>query len=117
MRKCRPIGDWMRRCQHMVHPSFVPKPLHDGLWFGGEWGRRKNRRAEDLAYLFDQQMGRLRIPYFMRLAKGPARRAFLITVAQVHASQVEAVIARLERRAPPKHEAPQVPAAEAPPNA
>jgi len=75
-------------------------PPYRALWFGGGWGRRKNRRPEDLAYLLDQALGRLGIPYFMTLEMTPLRREFLVMVSDVHANQVEEVIARLEGRRP-----------------
>jgi hypothetical protein len=100
VRKRRPIADWRRRCQHLVSPYFIPKPHHFGLFFRGEWGNRKKRRPEYMAYRLDQEMARLGIPYWKTLIEVVFGRSFFIIVSQAHARQVEEFIARVERRRP-----------------
>jgi len=53
-----------------------------------------------MAYLLDQEMARLGIPYWMTLVEVVFGRAFFIIVSQSHAQQVEAFIACVERRRP-----------------
>ena len=96
-RKHRRVGNWAGRCQHMVSLDEIPSPQHEGLWLGGDWRRRsKKHRAEDVAYLLDQELGRLGIPYSMTLEMRLVGRGFLVIVAESDASRVAAVIARLE---------------------
>jgi len=93
-RKRRRVGQWTRRCQHLVSLDCVPQPHHTGFHCTGSWGQKKNRRPEDFAYLIDQEMARLGIPYWMTLVDGYLCREFFVIVSEAHASQAEAVIAR-----------------------
>src|SRR5262249_20826165 len=100
LRKCRPLADWRRRCQHLVSPPLIPEPHHPGFLFCGSWDRRKDRRPEHLAYLVDQETSRLGIPYFMTLVTLTYWRAFVVVVSEAHAEQVERFISRVEGRKP-----------------
>ncbi len=116
-RKCRPIAPWWRRCQHLVPPAAVPPPRHPGLWFSGAWSWSRNRRRpEKLAYLIDQELARLRIPYSMTLEIKCGRYAFLVIISLEHASQVAAVIARLEGQDGSEQKEPLVIGEEPPPD-
>jgi len=110
------VGQWTRRCQHLVSLDCVPQPHHTGFHCTGSWGQKKNRRPEDFAYLIDKEMARLGIPYWMTLVDGYLCREFFVIVSEAHASQAEAVIARLEGRPRPPKMDPRAPAAEAHPD-
>jgi hypothetical protein len=88
------VGNWEHRAQHRVaDPARLAQPVVS-LWYNGEWGRELEHRA----YVFDQEMANLGVPYFAEVGIQYRRRVLRVTVPESQAAQVAEVIARLERR-------------------
>jgi hypothetical protein len=91
----RKKSEWEKQAAHMVESrEGLPQPVTT-LSFPEIWGKSPS----DAIYLFDQEMAKVTIPYFMDFKGGRRGYVFLIYVSENAAVTVQRIIDRLRHAA------------------